>query len=112
MNTVETGTENRQKHNWGAAWYEGYDAIDWHRQEQQPRAATRRAFGLMVEAEDADKLDLRQPAWAGVAEPIHTFEQAVAGRSGGWNHERPVSRANLNFGTVTGDGCLGWGIND
>jgi hypothetical protein len=31
MNTVQNGKGDNPRNNWGPEWYDGYDAIDWHR---------------------------------------------------------------------------------
>ncbi|HVM46481.1 MAG TPA: hypothetical protein VMU04_00570 [Candidatus Acidoferrum sp.] len=36
MNTVQNGKGDRARNNWGAKWYLGYEAIDWHRQKGEP----------------------------------------------------------------------------
>jgi hypothetical protein len=35
MNTVQNGKGDSPRNNWGPKWYDGYTAIDWHREPQR-----------------------------------------------------------------------------
>lgn len=40
MSSGQNGKGDRPRNNWGHEWYEGYDAINWHRKEPEPDAST------------------------------------------------------------------------
>jgi hypothetical protein len=43
MNTIQNGKGSRPRNNWGKAWTEGFEAIDWHWNKETKKGDKRKS---------------------------------------------------------------------